>query len=79
MTVRKKRRHIVRTESKAHVNDYVKFLILDKKGFFSFKHIFRIFAAEKESAIDCTKNSSYKFSTATAIRGCLKQTTIKNN
>lgn len=25
------------------------------------------------------KNSSYKFSTATAILGCLKQTTIKNN
>ena len=25
------------------------------------------------------KNASYKFSTATAILGCLKQTTIKNN
>ena len=40
MTVRKKRRHIARTKSKAHVNDYVKNLILDKKNSFYFNIIF---------------------------------------
>lgn len=49
-----------------------------QKGFFSFKHIFRIFAAERKCH-RLHKISSYKFSTATAIPGCLKQTTIKNN
>ncbi len=42
-------------------------------------NIFFVSLQPKRSAIDCTKNSSYKFSTATAILGCLKQTTIKNN
>lgn len=50
-----------------------------QKGFFSFKHIFRIFAAEKKVQSIAQKISSYKFSTATAILGYLKQTTIKNN
>lgn len=42
-------------------------------------NIFLYLCSRKEYAINCTKNSSYKFSTATAILGCLKQTTIKNN
>ena len=42
-------------------------------------NIFFVSLQPKRSAIDCTKKSSYKFSTATAILGCLKQITIKNN
>ena len=42
-------------------------------------NIFFVSLQPKRSAIDCTKNLSYKFSTATAILGCLKQITIKNN
>lgn len=42
-------------------------------------NIFFVSLQPKRSAIDCTKKSSYKFSTAPALYGCLKQTTIKNN
>ncbi len=77
MTVRK-RRHIARIESKSYVNDYVKNLILDKKDSFYFNTIF-VSLQPKRRCNRLHKNTSYKFSTATAILGCLKQTTIKNN
>ncbi len=53
MTVRKKKRHIARTKSKPHVNDYVKNLILDKMDSFLF-NIFFVSLQPKRSAIDCT-------------------------
>ena len=44
--------------------------------------LFNIFFVSLQPKRKCNrlhKKSSYKFSTATAILGCLKQTTIKNN
>ena len=77
MTVRK-RRFIARTKSKSYVNDYVKNLILDKKDSFYFNIVF-VSLQPKRKCNRLHKKTSYKFSTATAIRGCLKQMTIKNN
>lgn len=53
MTIRK--RHIARTKSKPHANDYVENLILDKMDSFLF-NIFSYLCSRKESAIDCNKN-----------------------
>ena len=53
MTIRKKR-HIARTKSKPHANDYVENLILDKMDSFLF-NIFFVSLQPKRSAIDCTK------------------------
>lgn len=77
MTIRKKR-HIARTKSKPHANDYVENLILDKMDSFLF-NIFFVSLQPKRKCNQLHKKSSYKFSTATAILGYLKQTTIKNN
>ena len=77
MTIRKKR-HIARTKSKPYVNDYVKNLILDKMNSLLF-NIFFLSLQAKRKCNRLHKKSSYKFSTATATLGCLKQTTIKNN
>ena len=44
-----------------------------------FFNIFFVSLQPKRKFNQLHKKSSYKFSTATAIRGCLKQTTIKNN
>lgn len=44
--------------------------------------LFNIFFVSLQPKRKCNRlhiNASYKFSTATAILGCLKQTTIKNN
>lgn len=76
MTIRK--RHIARTKSKSHANDYVENLILDKMDSLLF-NIFFVSLQPKRKCNRLHKKSSYKFSTATAILGCLKQTTIKNN
>lgn len=65
MTIRK-RRHIARTKSKAHVNDYVKFLILDKKDSFLLNIFFVSLQPKKVQSI-AQKISSYKFSTAPAL------------
>lgn len=77
MTIRKKR-HIARTKSKPYANDYVKNLILDKMDSFLF-NIFFVSLQPKRKCNRLHKKLSYKFSTATALYGCLKQTTIKNN
>ncbi len=75
MTIRKKQFN--KAKSKPHANDYVKNLILDKMD----SSLFNIFFVSLQPKRMCNRlhNSSYKFSTATAILGCLKQTTIKNN
>ena len=44
-----------------------------------FFNIFFVSLQPKRKFNQLHKKSSYKFSTATAILGCLKQTTIKNN
>ena len=77
MTIRK-RRHITRPESKPYANDYVENLILDKMDSLLF-NIFFVSLQPKRKCNRLHRNASYKFSTATALYGCLKQTTIKNN
>lgn len=76
MTIRKKQFN--KAKSKSHANDYVKNLILDKTDSFLF-NIFFVSLQPKRKCNRLHKKSSYKFSTATAILGYLKQTTIKNN
>ncbi len=76
MTIRKKQFN--KAKSKSHANDYVENLILDKMDSFLF-NIFFVSLQPKRKCNRLHKKSSYKFSTATAILGCLKQTTIKNN
>lgn len=76
MTIRKKQFN--KAKSISHANDYVENLILDKMDSFLF-NIFFVSLQPKRKCNRLHKKSSYKFSTATAILGCLKQTTIKNN
>ena len=76
MTIKK--RQFNKAKSKSHANDYVKNLILDKMDSLLF-NIFFVSLQPKRMCNRLHKKSSYKFSTATAILGYLKQTTIKNN